>query len=77
MFFFFSVCVLDGRERFFNINDDLHMLATKLPKFSTEIPYGSIAMVGYAASKWGENNLALSLNWVVVLATPAKKLADH
>jgi hypothetical protein len=71
------VCVLDGRNRGFKIDSDLLMLASKLPKFSAEIPYGSIAMVGYAASKWGDNNLSLSLNWVVVLATPSKKLSER
>lgn len=74
---FSSVCVLDGRDRTFEINSDFYLLASKLPKFTSEIPFGSIAMVTYAASKWGENNLALSLNWVVVLSTPAKSMADR
>jgi hypothetical protein len=74
--FYHTVCVLDGTDRHFEVNNDLHILATKLPRFSREIPYGSIAMVSYVASTWGQKNLNFSLNWVVVLATPSKTLTD-
>jgi hypothetical protein len=70
------VCVLDGRDRTFEINNDLHILATKLPPFTSEIPYGSVAMVTYTVSTWGQNNLNFSLNWIVLIASPLRSLTD-
>ena len=52
------------------MNGDLFSLVTKLKPFGREIPFGSLALVGYIISMWGEDNVSLSLNWVVVLAVP-------
>jgi hypothetical protein len=71
MSFPFPVCILDGRQKIFDIEQDVFTLGAKLPRFSQEIPHGSIALVAYAASLWGDENLALSLNWIVVLETPS------
>jgi hypothetical protein len=68
--FVFIVCVLDGREREFNFNSDIFVLASKLPRFSSEIPFGSVVMLGYAVSMWGDDNISFSINWAIVLATP-------
>jgi hypothetical protein len=71
--FLVVVCILDGRKKEFDVEKVIFTLASKLPRFSSEIPYGSIALVGYTVALWGEHfdKLSLSINWAVVLATPS------
>jgi hypothetical protein len=65
------VVVLDGRNKTFGLNDDLHKLSTLLPRFPVEIPYGSLVLVGYVPNVYNSNQLGCSFSWVVVLATPS------
>jgi hypothetical protein len=73
---------LDARTTTFTPDADFSTLSSILPRFEGEIPYGSLALVGYVVSMWGgtdstpPDKLSLSLNWVVVLATPVKAVAS-
>jgi hypothetical protein len=65
-----TVVVLDGRNRSFGLDNDLFKLSTILPRFYEEIPFGSLALVGYVPSVYNDK-LGCSFCWIVVLATPA------
>ena len=55
----------------FEPNGDFYNLTNKLAPFHDEIPFGSLALLGYVISTFNESkNVALSINWAVVLATP-------
>lgn len=51
---------------------EIYYLAKTLPLFTGEIPFGSLILIAYVCSLWGtdSDNIAHSINWVVVLATP-------
>jgi hypothetical protein len=51
---------------------EIYYLASTLPLFTGEVPYGSLILVAYVCSLWGpdNDNISHSINWVVVLATP-------
>jgi len=80
-----AVPVFDGWETQFELNESLENLDTLLPAFQDEIPPGSLALVAYTANAYyrtqkseqsgrqtsqGNRNLALNINWVVVLGIP-------
>jgi hypothetical protein len=67
------VCVLDARGKTFDIDKDIFLLGSKLPRFNVEIPCGSIVLVGYVVSTYDTDRLSMSFNWAVVLETPAEK----
>jgi len=80
-----AVPLFDGRETQFQLNESLEHLDTLLPPFEDEIPSGSLALVAYTANAYyrtrkseqvgqqtsqPNRNLALNINWVVVLGIP-------
>ena len=52
------------------MESDLFRLSNILPRFAREIPFGSLALVAYVPSVFGDQQLGCSFCWVVVLATP-------
>lgn len=79
------VPIFDGRHVHFELNDSLENLDELLPSFEDEIPSGSLALVAYTANSYyrsrksgqsgqqksqSNKNLALNINWVVVLGIP-------
>jgi len=79
-----TVPIFDGRTHHFELNDSLKSLNEQLPPFENEIPHGSLALVAYTANSYyrskktgqssqhahSNKNLALNINWVVVLGIP-------
>ena len=78
------VPIFDGQEQKIELDQSLQHLNEFLPLFADEIPPGSLALVAYTAnsyyhaqkggqSKWPRSqskNLALNINWVIVLGVP-------
>jgi hypothetical protein len=70
------VPVYDGRLNKFEPDKSLNDLAAHLPPYEDEIPIGSLALVAYTANSYARKgsqsklNLALNINWAVVLGTP-------
>lgn len=79
------VPIFDGRHVHFELNDSLENLDELLPSFEDEIPSRSLALVAYTANSYyrsrksgqsgqqksqSNKNLALNINWVVVLGIP-------
>ena len=76
-----TVPIFDGRKHCFELNESLKTLDEQLPPFDSEIPHGSLALVAYTANSYyhsqksgqssqrihSNKNLALNINWVVVL----------
>jgi hypothetical protein len=79
-----TVPIFDGRTHRFELNESLKSLDELLPPFESEIPPGSLALVAYTANSYyrsqksgqssqrmhSNKNLALNINWVVVLGIP-------
>jgi hypothetical protein len=76
------VPIFDGRNVHFELDESLENLDELLPSFEDEIPPGSLALVAYTANSYyrsqksgqsgqqSNKNLALNINWVVVLGVP-------
>jgi hypothetical protein len=84
-FTFMIVPIFDGQYKQIELDQSLEHLDEILPPFADEIPSGSLALVAYTANayyrtrKGGQSgwqrsqsnkNLALNINWVVVLGIP-------
>ena len=74
-----SVPVYDATEcDDFDVNRDLPMLASKLPRWKTEIPYGSCVVVGYTMSAFfsgsREWTLGTNIQWAVIVGMPRSEL---
>jgi hypothetical protein len=78
-----TVPIFDGRTHHVKLNESLKFLNEQLPPFENEIPHGSLALVAYTANSYcsqktgqslqhthSNKNLALNINWVVVLGIP-------
>jgi hypothetical protein len=73
-----AVPVFDAVGKTFSLNKEtLHDLGGMggLGRFKGEIPSGSMVLVGYTGSWWGQSKaqnprLGFNLNWVVVLGIP-------
>lgn len=79
-----QIPIFDGRTHHFELNESLKSLNEQLPPFESEIPHGSLALVAYTANSYyrsqktgqssqhthSNKNLALNINWVVVLGIP-------
>jgi len=79
-----QIPIFDGRKHRFELNESLKTLDEQLPPFDSEIPHGSLALVAYTANSYyrsqksgqspqrihSNKNLALNINWVVVLGVP-------
>lgn len=85
MFKIITVPIFDGRNKQFDLNRSLEHLDQLLPPFDGEIPSGSLALVAYTANAYyrtqkaegsrretsqSMKNLALNVNWAVVLGVP-------
>jgi len=77
------VPIFDGRQTQFELDDSLERLHELLPPFEHEIPPGSLVLVAYTANSYyrakvgksgqkssSNQNLALNINWAVVLGIP-------
>ena len=68
----------DGRNYIIDPNNgSLTTIGSTLPVLNKEIPTGSLALVAYTANAYccvrgsmNVTNLALNINWAVLLATP-------
>jgi hypothetical protein len=73
------VPVYDARTaRTLDFTVDLPNIDTILPRFHSEIPRGSLIVVGHMLTKyWSTKNkgwtLGCNLHWVIVLGIPKKK----
>jgi hypothetical protein len=79
-----TVPIFDRRAHHFELNESLKSLDKLLPPFEDEILHGSLALVAYTANSYyrsqkseqsskrihSNKNLALNINWVVVLGIP-------
>ncbi|KAJ7471248.1 hypothetical protein B0H11DRAFT_1919809 [Mycena galericulata] len=77
------VPVYDGRTERINFKTDLGRLASILPKFDGEIPFGSFVTVGYTATMWSaipsaststdktkRPHLGCNIMWAIVVGVP-------
>ena len=78
------VLIFDGRQIQFELDDSLEHLDELLPPFEYEVPTGSLVLVAYTANSYyhvqkvgksgqkssSNQNLALNINWAVVLGIP-------
>jgi hypothetical protein len=75
-----TVPVYDGRQTYFDVNNDLPYLQEMLPPFSEEIPQHSCIVVGHTATcyqrKQGGWGIGFNIKWVVVLATPPQPVEE-
>ncbi|KIM90073.1 hypothetical protein PILCRDRAFT_1446, partial [Piloderma croceum F 1598] len=79
-----TIPIFDGRQTQFELDDSLERLHELLPPFEHEIPPGSLVLVAYTANSYyraqkvgksgqkssSNQNLALNINWAVVLGIP-------
>jgi len=80
-----TIPIFDGRNIQFELNRTLEHLKQVLPAFDGEIPSGSLALAAYTSNAYHRTqkseglrqetsqsilNLALNINWVVVLGVP-------
>ena len=79
------VPIFEGQDKQFELDQSLKHLDEFLPPFEDEIPSGSLALVAYTANTYyrtqrggqsgrqrsqSTKNLALNINWAVVLGVP-------
>ena len=84
-FTFIIVPIFDGQYKQIELDQSLEHLDEFLPPFVDEIPSGSLALVAYTANTYhrawkggqlgwqrsqSNKNLALNINWVIVLGIP-------
>ena len=72
-----AVPVYDGREVKIKLRQGIHDVPTTLPPFNGEIPYESLALIGYSTCVYKRTkddtikSVALNAVWVVVLDCPS------
>ena len=73
----FPVPVFEGRDVKINIEKGMRNVPSTLPPFNGEIPYESLALIGYSTCVYARDttevvkSVALNAIWVVVLDCPS------